>query len=113
MAIQTRGFWLEIAWSPGLLEKKKTLTKLSFNVYTDVDNRERARARDKKQTRRGLLEKQHENFISAVKFCEKTRNARGRQGEASKVKMGGNEKKKANRNTSDKIFGELIRHFFP
>ena len=59
-----------------------------------MDNRERARARDKKQTRR--LE-----------------NARGRQGEASKVKMGGNEKKKANRNTSDKIFGELIRHFFP
>ena len=69
--------------------------------------------RDKKQTRRGLLEKQHENFISAVKFCEKTRNARGQQGEASKVKMGGNEKKKANRNTSNKIFGELIRHFFP
>ena len=59
-----------------------------------MDNRERARARDKKQTRRGLLEKQHENFISAVKFCEKTRNATGRQGEASKVKMGGNEKKK-------------------
>ena len=41
-----------------------------------MDNRERARARDKKQTRR--LE-----------------NARGRQGEASKVKMGGNEKKKS------------------
>ena len=40
-----------------------------------MDNRERARARDKKQTRR--LE-----------------NARDRQGEASKVKMGGNEKKK-------------------
>ena len=94
-------------------KKKKTLTKLSFNVYTDADNRERARARDKKQTRRGLLEKQHENFISGVKFCEKTRNARGLQGEASKVKMGGNEKKKANRNTSNKIFGELIRHFFP
>ena len=89
MATQTRGFWLEIAWSPKLLEKKKTLTKLNFNVYTNI--RERASARDKKQTRRGLLEKQHENFISAVKFCEKTRNARGQQGEASKVKMGGND----------------------
>ena len=35
------------------------------------------------------------------------RNASGQQGEASKVKMSGSEKKKANRNTSNKIFGEL------
>ena len=34
--------------------------RLNFNVYTDVDNRERARARDKKQRRRILLEGKHE-----------------------------------------------------
>ena len=42
------------------------------------------------------------------------RNASGQQGEASKVKMSCSEKKKkkANRNTSKKIFGERIQHFF-
>ena len=50
-----------------------------------MDNRERARARDKKQRRRILLERR-ENFISAG-------GASGWQGEASKVKMSGSEKK--------------------
>ena len=55
-----------------------------------MDNRERARARDKKQRRRILLERR-ENFISAGGV--KMRNASGWQGEASKVKMSGSEKK--------------------
>ena len=55
-----------------------------------MDNRERARARDKKQRRRILFERR-ENFISAGGV--KMRNASGWQGEASKVKMSGSEKK--------------------
>ena len=55
-----------------------------------MDNRERARARDKKQRRRILLERR-ENFISAGGV--KMRNASSWQGEASKVKMSGSEKK--------------------
>ena len=40
------------------------------------------------------------------------RNARGQQEAAGKVKMRGSEKKiTANRNRSNKIFGELIRQF--
>ena len=46
----------------------------------------------KKQRRRILLERQRENFVSASR--EKMRNASGWQGEASKVKMSGSEKKK-------------------
>ena len=68
----TRGFWGEIAWPPGLIETKNNNNVASFfdyvlKSYTEVDNRERARARDKKQRRRILLEKQHENFISLVR----------------------------------------------
>ena len=55
-----------------------------------MENRERARARDKKQRRRILLERR-ENFISAGGV--KMRSAGGWQGEASKVKMSGSEKK--------------------
>ena len=73
--------------------------------------REKELEREIKKRRRILLEKQHENFISAVK---KMRNASNQQGEASKVKMSSSEKKKMrNWNTSNKIFGEHIRHFFP
>ena len=57
----TRGFWREIAGPRGRFGKKKQLSRvflrLSFNVYTDMDNRERARARDRKQRRRIFLEK--------------------------------------------------------
>ena len=63
----------EIGWPPArraFREKRqqqsRVFFRLSFNVYTDLDNRERPRARDKKQRRRILLEKQHENFISLV-----------------------------------------------
>ena len=53
---------------------------------------EKEREREiKKQRRRILLERQRENFVSASR--EKMRNASGWQGEASKVKMSGSEKK--------------------
>ena len=55
------------------------------------------------------MEGQRENFISAG--GEKMRTARSQQGGTSKVKMSDSEKK-ANRNASNKIFGEHIRHFF-
>ena len=35
---------------------------IKFNLYTDIDDRERARARDKKERRRISLEEQHSNF---------------------------------------------------
>ena len=38
-----------------------------FDVYTHVNNRESARANDRKQRRRISLEEKHENFIAAVR----------------------------------------------
>ena len=50
-------------------EKKKKQGRVFFDVifdiYTHVDNRERARAIDWKQRRRISLEEKHENFIAA------------------------------------------------
>ena len=43
----------------------RKIQQQSLFFYTDVDNGERARARDKNHGKRILLEKQHENFISA------------------------------------------------
>ena len=41
---------------------------LNFNVYTDADNKERARARDKKQRRRLSWEEKRENYnVAAVR----------------------------------------------
>ena len=67
-------FWREIAWPPGLLEKKKkkTASKSSllqsyFNFYIHVDNRERSRASDQKQRRRISLEENHKNLMVAVR----------------------------------------------
>ena len=72
---------------PGLLERKNNKSQVcfrpSFNVDTDVDNREKTRVRDKEQRRRILLEKQPENFISAV---SKREMLAARKEEASKVK---------------------------
>ena len=58
------------SWPPRLLERKKTTTTKpglffflrNFNVYADVDNRERARVTNKQV----LLETQHENFKEVV-----------------------------------------------
>ena len=50
--MQLIGFiWKKIVWPPGLLERKKQQQRsvffdVIFNVYTHVDNRERARASD-------------------------------------------------------------------
>jgi len=42
--------WREIAWPPGLFREKKkqqSRFRLNCNVFTDVDNRKRAKALDK------------------------------------------------------------------
>ena len=60
-----------MAWPSGLLNGKqqqsRVFFRLHFNVYTDVNNKERvaarASARDKKQTRRNSLEEQLENSV--------------------------------------------------
>ena len=61
-------FWREIAWSPGRYREKKQQqyqVRLNFKVFTDVDDRERAKAFDKKQRRTILLEEKQENW-----WCE-------------------------------------------
>ena len=60
--------------------------RLNFNVYINVDKRERARARDKKQRRPISLEEKRENFIAVVRKWEMLA--------ATEVKMSGSEKKK-------------------
>ena len=55
--------------------------RLNFNVYIDVDNREKARLRDKKQRRPSSLEvRKLWNFYTG---SEKMRNASGHRGENS------------------------------
>lgn len=55
------------SWPPRLLERKKKQLFFfflrNFNVYADVDNRERARVTNKQV----LLETQHENFKEVVR----------------------------------------------
>ena len=65
--------------------------------------RQRARARDKKQRRRISLEEQHGNFIPAVRKWEML--------VAFKVKMSCSETKKANRNTRKKFFVSTTTDF--
>ena len=60
--------------------------KLNFNVYIDINNSERARARDKKRPISLDLEK-HENSIAAVR--------KGEMLATSKVKMSRIKKKKS------------------
>ena len=50
-----------------------------------MDNRERARARDKKTKETNFFGKKYENFIAAVRKCEMLAT--------TKVKMSGSEKK--------------------
>ena len=84
----------------GLLEREKKQQQIRvffdviFDVYTHVDNRERARASDWKQRRKISLEEKHENFMAEVRKWEIL--------EASKVKMSGSEKIKVNMNTETK-----------
>lgn len=58
------------SWPPRFLERKKKQQQSrvffflrNFNVYADVDNRERARVTNKQV----LLETQHENFKEVVR----------------------------------------------
>ena len=81
-------------------QQSRVFFDVIFDVYTHVDNRERARASDWKQRRRISWEEKHENFIAAVRKREMLA--------ASKVKMSGSEKIKANMNTGNKIFGKHI-----
>ena len=46
-------------------QQSRVFFDVIFDVYTHVDNRERARASDWKQRRRISLEEKHENFIAA------------------------------------------------
>ena len=81
-------------------QQSRVFFDVIFDVYTHVDNRGRARASDWKQRRRISWEEEHENFIAAVRKREMLA--------ASKVKMIGSEKIKANMNTGNKIFGKHI-----
>ena len=92
----------KIAWLPGLLKREKTNKVLSFfdvifDVYTHVDNRDRARETIS-------LEKKTWKFHSGG---EKMRNA------SSQVKMSGSEKIIANMDTENKIFGTYAHMTIP
>ena len=78
-------------------QQSRVFFDVIFHVYTNVDNRERARASDWKQRRWISLEEKHENFIVAGRKWEMLAD--------SKVKMSGSEKIKAN-STWNKIFGK-------
>ena len=64
---------------------KNLVERLNFYIYIDLDDRERARARDTKQKRPISFEEKHENFIAAERKREMLA--------ATKVKMSGSEKK--------------------
>ena len=71
-----------------MCNKADSFLRRNFNVYIDVDNRKRARARDMKNkgNQFRLIEEKHENLIAAVKKRDKVA--------ATKVKMNGSVKKK-------------------
>ena len=48
-------------------EKAESFVRLNFNVYINVDNRERAKARNTQQRRPISLEEKHQNFTAAVR----------------------------------------------
>ena len=66
-------------------KKAESFVRLNFNVYINVENRERAKARNTQQRRPISLEEKHQNFTAAVKKWEMLA--------ATKVKMCGNQKK--------------------
>ena len=67
---------VQMVRAPGLLERKKTTRRslffrLNFNVYSDVDNRERARARNKKKQRKRIfVGRKAWKFFAAVRKWE-------------------------------------------
>ena len=82
-------------------QQSRVFLDVIFYVYSHVDNKERARAGDWKQRRWISVEDKNQNFIAVVRKWEMI--------SASKVKMSGSEKIKANMNTGNKIFGKHIR----
>ena len=52
------------------ITEKESFFSLNFNVYINLDNRDRARAIDKQQRRQISLEGKHENEIAAVRKFE-------------------------------------------
>ena len=66
-------------------KKAESFVRLNFNVYINVDNQERAKARNTQQRRPISLEEKHQNFTAAVRKWEMLG--------ATKVKMCGNQKK--------------------
>ena len=78
--------------------------RLNFNVYLDVDNRARARARDKQINEANFVGRKTWKFYWG---SEKMRNASGQQGENEQQW-----KKKAKRNTCDiSSIKRVIRKF--
>ena len=51
-------------------QQSRVFFDVIFDVYTHVDNRERARASDWKQRRKLSLEEKHENFVAEVRKWE-------------------------------------------
>ena len=66
-------------------KKAEFFVRLNFNVYINVENRERAKGRNTQQLRPISLEEKHQNFTAAVRKWEMLA--------ATKVKMCGNQKK--------------------
>ena len=104
----TQGFIRkEIAWPPGLLERKNNKSRVFFDVifdvYTHVNNRETELERVTENKREEFCRKKHMKIQSG---CETMRNASDQQGENER-----NGKIKANMNTGDKILGKHIRQF--
>ena len=48
-------------------KKAESFVPLNFNVYINVENRERAKARNTQQRRPISLEEKHQNFTAAVR----------------------------------------------
>ena len=48
-------------------KKAESFVRLNFNVYINVDNQERAKARNAQQRRPISLEEKHQNFTAAVR----------------------------------------------
>ena len=48
-------------------KKAESFVRLNFNVYINVENRERAKARNTQQRRPISLEEKHQNFTAAVR----------------------------------------------
>ena len=71
-------------WAARIFREKKQQSRVFFDVifhvYTNVDNRKRARASDCKRREWNSVEDKHENFIAVVRKWEMITDS-GQQGE--------------------------------